>query len=174
MIILNSKNVNSNFNKILNKYNTMNNLPYMECPICNSTNLIKWGSYNRNINYLNEGNIIYTCIKIKRIKCKDCGHTHALLPSCIIPYRISNLDLILSAIEEEKVTLTFSLDTINRWKNDFNKFLPYLKTIFYNISRIKIISKLKSNIFKYYELFYKINKKILMMIHKGYFNFAYF
>ncbi len=174
MVILNCKNVNSNFEQILNKYNRMANLPYMECPICNSTKLIKWGCYKRNLNYIDNNIVIYKVINIHRVRCKDCGHTHAILPSCIVPYRISNLDLILSAIKEEKVALNFSIDTINKWKKDFNKFLPYLKTLFNNTSELKIINELRSNIFKYYELFYMINKKILMMMHSGFFKGAYF
>lgn len=174
MIILNPKKSNTNFKEILKNYNSMSNLPYMECPICNSTQLIKWSSYERNINYIDNNVIMYSVIKIQRVKCKNCGHTHALLPSCIVPYRTSLLDVILYAITNDDITLTFSFDTINKWQKDFNKFIPYLKTFFQNISKLLIIMKLKLDIFKFYEIFYNSTKKILMMIHTGVVGMAYF
>lgn len=174
MIILFCKNVKSNIINCLKKYDNINNLPYLECPKCNSTELIKYGTYNRQICYINEKNIILDTIKIQRVKCKTCGKTHALLPSFIVPYKISLLDVILSSILNEVVSINISYDTITKWNKEFNKFLPYLKTMFNIMDKIKIIHMIKDNINKIYERFYINYKKILMMIKYGTYNIAHF
>lgn len=153
---------------------TLINLPYTECPICNSSELIKWGSYKRNINFIDDNILTYRIITIKRIKCKKCGHTHALIPSFIVPYKVNCLDVILSNINNDEITLFFSFDTIEKWKKDFNRFLPYLNTYFINLSKYQIINKFKQDIFKYYEIFYNYTQKILMMTHKAIVGMAYF
>lgn len=174
MIILNPKNCNTYFTEILKKYESLINLPYMQCPACSSAELIKWGSYERNLNYIDNNVVIYKVIKIRRVRCKNCGHTHAILPSCIVPYKISNLELILNGISDHYSTINFSIDTITNWKNIFNKFIPYLKTLFHNIPKSQIIDKLIQHIYFYYNKFFFINKKILMMIHSDIVNMAYF
>ncbi|MBQ3141879.1 MAG: hypothetical protein IJB82_00010 [Bacilli bacterium] len=177
MILLFSEKIN-NFKKIFKKYEETMDFNFIKCPNCNSDDLIKWGNYKRNIKYINE-KLEKKIITIKRVKCKKCGKTHALLPLYIVPYKISLLDVILNSFNDIKditidITIDIPFDTIIKWKKDFNKFIPYLKTMFNNISKIEIIEALKKNIFKYYKLFYDINKKILMMIHKGIYNMAYF
>ncbi len=174
MIILNSQKCDTNFKEILENYNSMINLPYMQCPYCKSTDLIRWGSYIRNINYILNNILIYETIAIKRVKCKHCNHTHALIPSFIVPYKTNALDVILACISYDDITLSFSFDTITMLNTQFNYFLPYLKTMFNNISKKEIIDKLKINIFKFYNQFYSLNKKILMMTHIGILNMAYF
>lgn len=174
MIILSSQKCNTNFKEILENYKSMINLPYMECSYCKSTDLIRWSSYIRNINYIHNNIIIYETIVIKRVKCKCCKHTHALIPSFIVPYKTNALDIILACISYDDITLSFSFDTITMLNKQFNYFLPYLKTMFNNISKKEIIDKLKINIFKFYKQFYSLNKKILMMTHIGILNMAYF
>lgn len=174
MIILNSKKCNTNFKEILEDYKFMLNSPYMECPNCKSTELIRWGSYTRNINYIYNNEAIYETIDIKRVKCKCCNHTHALIPAFIVPYKTNALDIILACISYDDITLSFSLDTITMMNTQFNYFLPYLKTMFNNISKNEIIENLKINIFRFYKQFYSLNKKILMMTHIGILNMAYF
>ena len=174
MIILNSQKNNTKFEENLKAYENMVNIPYIECPHCKSTDVIKWGSYTRTITYINGSKIITKVLKIQRIKCKKCNHTHALLLSFIIPYKRKLLDVILAAISNEDICLNYSYDTIEKWNKQFNKFLPYLKTIFYNISKIEIITRLKHNISKYYELFFSITNKILMMTRTAVVRFAHF
>lgn len=101
MIILNPKKINTfntAFYNFFKKYNNLDNLPYIECPGCNSSELIKWGHYNRNIYFIRNNIIEYKSVAIKRVRCKKCGATHALLPSFIIPYKQNLLDVILSSI----------------------------------------------------------------------------
>ena len=77
-----------NLNKInivkreIKRYEEECNYGYIECPCCGSDKLILHGSYERNVIIYNE------CrrIKIKRVMCKGCGKTHALIPYFLIPY----------------------------------------------------------------------------------------
>lgn len=165
MILLNTEKCNKNFTFDFN-------LDLLECPYCNSDNLIKWGSYERNIYYIDNNTIIFDTIKIQRVKCKKCDHTHALIPKPIIPYKQYCLDVIIFCISNDKLTYNynFSLDTINKWKYQFSKCLPYLKTML-NIHDSKtLISTIKSNIYSIYDNYIKVNKKILLMMHSGIFN----
>lgn len=152
----------------------MNNIPYVECPCCKSSKVIKWGSYFRNICYIDQGKIICSSIEIKRIRCKDCEHTHALIPSFIVPYKISLLDVILSALKNDNITISFNLDTITSWKKQFYKYLPYLKTMLKTNDTLCILNKLLSNLFLYYFQFYKYVKKVLMLEKKCFINMAHF
>ena len=174
MIIFYPKNINNNFLDFFNYYKNVDYIPYCSCPNCGSRNLIKWGSYLRNLYFLSSNIIKFKIIKIKRIRCKDCGKTHALIPSDIIPYKLHSLDIILSAIANDYFSLNMNYDTISKWNKEFNKFIPYLKTMFNNITKNEILTKLKDNIFYGYKLFYTLNKKILMMMRHGVYDMAVF
>lgn len=177
MIILITQKVNTNlienFEEIIEKYENMVNLPYIECPCCNSSELVKWGSYNRKAKYIDKY-VKKEIITIRRVRCKKCGKTHALLPTFIIPYKINLLDIIINSLNDEEITLNISLDTINKWRKEFNTFLPYLRTMFKILSKTKILSIIKNKLFECYEEFYIQFKKILLMTHKGIYNMAYF
>ena len=77
-----------NLNKInivkreIKRYEEECNYGYIECPCCGSDKLISYGSYERNVIVYSE----YFKIKIKRVMCKECGKTHALIPYFLIPY----------------------------------------------------------------------------------------
>lgn len=84
------------FRKIKNKndyqlymsfYN--NNDNYInKCPCCGSpsTSFHKDGSYNRDFICREEGTTICHRIKVKCMECDSCGHSHALLPSVVLPH----------------------------------------------------------------------------------------
>lgn len=175
MIILKSKESNYKLKDLLKKYNEELELLKIECPYCRSHNLIKWGTYKRNIYYKEDGNIVYEEIKIKRIKCKKCKRTHALLIENMIPYKQYLLDVIIAVIKDKKILnkYRFSEDTINKWRKQFNKtFLPYLKT---NLRKEKdLVPYINDHIFEVYKDFYTTNKKILMMIKQGIISMCYF
>ena len=178
MIILNSKNFKSNHEqiKILELYKTTDDFYNLECPYCNSDELIKWTSYERIVYYLDENQKLKCeLLEIKRVKCKRCQKTHALLPECIVPYKQPVIDVILKSINEDPETYEypFSYETIQYWKTIYRKkYLPYLKTMFNN--KNELIRQILSKIIHTYEEFYQINKLILMMSHKGIYNMACF
>lgn len=167
MIILSDKKSNIFFKEILQKYENMLNNPYIECPYCGSTNLIKWGTYPRCICYIDNNLLQYQVINIKRVKCKACNHTHALLPSFIIPYKRSLLDVILNSLISNNITITISYDTIVKWDRQFKLYLPYLKTMFKNTTKYLIIQTFLGHTNYYYLLFFQLFKKILMMTRSG-------
>lgn len=146
------------FNKILDKDNKIEiliklmeeyeydcNYEYIECPNCKSDQLIRYGYYERNIGIFG----VYKKIKIKRVMCKHCNHTHALLPSFIMPYFQNEVSFILVGIdlkniEEEKIVdisnkLNISRQLLYFWLKRFQNHLIRLKTTFsYNLEKIMI------------------------------------
>ena len=107
MIILNSKNFKSNYEqiRILELYKEIDDFYNLECPYCQSDELIKWSSYKRTIYYLDENQKLkWELLEIKRVKCQQCQKTHALLPECIVPYKQPILEVILKSINEDSDT----------------------------------------------------------------------
>lgn len=87
------------------------NLDALICPKCKSKGLESYGHYKRWIK-TTKGKIR---LKIKRVKC-SCGSTHALLPSCIIPYsHISFADQI--------TILSYYFESDSMSESDFDSFL---------------------------------------------------
>ncbi len=121
---------------LIKEYESEENYEYIECPHCKSDNLIRYGSYKRNIGIL--GN--YFKIKIKRVKCKNCNCTHALIPSFIMPYFQNEVNFIvlgitLRELEEEKITEVSEILNVTRqliyfWIRRFKNHLMRLKTTF--------------------------------------------
>lgn len=72
------------FEKILNFKGTFN----YYCPICNAYHSFhRHGTYERNLVYLDLAGITEEKMCILRVLCTSCGHTHAILPWDIIPFR---------------------------------------------------------------------------------------
>lgn len=67
---------------IYDKLNTDVNLLSAQCPCGKKGNFIRYGFYTRYIKTPFER----VKLRIQRVKCKVCGHTHALLLSDMIPY----------------------------------------------------------------------------------------
>ena len=178
MIILNLKNFKSNLNQfqIIQFYKATDDFYSLECPSCKSDNLIKWSSYQRTVYYSDENNKLKCeLLEIKRVRCQKCHKTHALLPQCIVPYKQPTLDIILKSIIDnpESYEYPFSYETIQYWKTLYRKkYFSYLKTMFDN--KNELIQKILNKLIDTYQLFYQVNKLILMMSHKGIFNMACF
>lgn len=75
------------------------------CPSCGAKGQCRiYASYERYIVDLNDGKVVSEKIRITRVRC-TCGHTHAILPDLIIPYR--------------QYSLPFILYILNLWSPDF-------------------------------------------------------
>lgn len=128
------ENLISKLSEYIKEYENTINFGYIECPNCKCSELISYGTYTRNIGLLDE----YLKIKIKRIKCKNCNNTHALIPSFIIPYyqnEVSYIEIILKEkVVNKKSTKTISDETgqgrqiINFWIRRFRVHLTRLRT----------------------------------------------
>ncbi len=65
------------------------------CPACGqSGHLIRWGVYLR---WCYEDKHEYRLV-IQRVRCKDCGRTHALLPDFLHPYRRYALSMLSKVV----------------------------------------------------------------------------
>ena len=65
---------------------------FTPCPACPAVGRFSLhGSYERNIIYFDDGEIVCRLMEIKRVKCASCKATHAVMPGDIIPYKILSL-----------------------------------------------------------------------------------
>lgn len=169
MILLNSKKCNTNFNDLLNLYDNGNSNCQISCPCCNSSDLICHGYYNRIVIFEIDGSFIQKNITIKRVKCKHCSKTHALLPMDIIPYKHAILSVIINCLDDVDYFYNspFSFDTRHKWFKQYNFFLPYIKSLLFSSN---IFQNIKANFFNFYYQFYFKTHKILFMLRKGNFN----
>lgn len=101
------------------------------CPSCGAKGQCRiYASYERYIVDLADGKVVSEKIRIIRVLC-TCGHTHAILPDFIIPYRQYSLPFILfilkiwfshsmtaDAIED---TYGVSYKILARWRDLYGK-----------------------------------------------------
>ena len=99
----------------------------MVCPTCGSKgNCIPHARYRRSLIDLEGGKVVYSVVEIKRVRCKSCGHTHAILPDPIIPYTTYSLLFILRVlcahflglkpVEQLCHRFSISLSMLYQWK----------------------------------------------------------
>ena len=75
-------------------------LPEQSCPYCHSKgNLIPHDSYSRYMVSLKDNRPVTVILRVPRVKCTSCGHTHALLPEMLIPYSSYSLRFVLTVLE---------------------------------------------------------------------------
>lgn len=100
------------------------------CPSCHSTgNLSSHAFYDRDLIDFLHGDPVITKIRVKRVKCSLCKHTHAILPDLIIPYQSYGLFFILHTLAEYfsgRYTVAvlcehfgISVSTLYRWRSIF-------------------------------------------------------
>ena len=112
--------------KLYNNYRDCNDFSDLPCPLCKHKSLIFHKSYERNLTYYANGELINTKINIIVCKCKYCEEVdnsqkyHALLPEFILPYHIYEASTIIKSINDyfndakiaeiiEKVQITHKL-----------------------------------------------------------------
>ena len=84
-------------------------IPHLQCPSCGHTGcLVKFGKYARSVK--TEGTMIK--LRVQRVICKECSdlkhkHTHALIPSDLVPYSqvpmSDQLDIIVTSGSREGI-----------------------------------------------------------------------
>ncbi len=96
------------------------------CPFCSASHECSMhASYDRNLIDFISGSPVYHKIRVSRVICSSCGHTHAILPDLIIPYSTYGIFFILRVIAEylmhqisiEALCLRFSIthSMLYRW-----------------------------------------------------------
>ena len=89
-----------------NKY-TKEYFPGVSCPKCHAIGRFNMhGDYSRHVIYFSGGGFVHTRLEIKRVKCKSCKSTHAVMPRDIIPYRLLALTAALYILFDRFLTLT--------------------------------------------------------------------
>jgi len=84
------------YSSFISSYN-----PALEtCPYCRSTgNCIKHAYYHRNVIHTADDRLQSdNKVKILRVMCNSCHHTHAVLPDFFVPYRIHSLIFIVDVL----------------------------------------------------------------------------
>ena len=89
MITVKTENYNHISHDFYNKTISSLDLNLIPCTCGHSGCLIRYGSYRRSIQLADE----VLSLSVVRVYCKNCGHTHALLLSSMVPY--SQIPLIL-------------------------------------------------------------------------------
>ncbi len=179
MIILKSKKINTFSKKIsfnqeieilieemeknIKEYEETMNYEYMECSNCNSDELIYYGTYTRNVIISKE------CkeIRIKRVLCKNCGKTHAIIPTFIkayFQYESSFIDFVVYLMKAKKMKskqvedkMNLSRQLIFKWRKRFEEHRTRLQTVYCNCSLEKIFDYIFEEGFV--EKYYRENKK---------------
>lgn len=70
--------------------------PDQPCPYCSARGCLRFfGHYNRYLVEWDGREQKSNTVAVPRYICDSCGHTHAILPSCIIPYKSYSLRFLL-------------------------------------------------------------------------------
>lgn len=115
------------------------------CPHCGAKGCLKdFGQYGRYLIELEAGEASVHPVEIKRYRCTSCRHTHALLFSCLVPYRSYTLRFILTVLYScfgkqktvEQISTDFGIaaSMLYEWKKLFMKhkevWLGVLKSLY--------------------------------------------
>lgn len=73
--------------------------PDQPCPHCSARGCLRlFGHYSRYLVEWDGKTQKNSTVIVPRYICDSCGHTHALLPSCLIPYKSYSLRFLLSVL----------------------------------------------------------------------------
>ncbi len=97
------------------------------CPVCHAKACLSpFASYTRYLVEWKEDFPVTYEVTVQRYRCSSCGHTHALLPSPLVPYSSYSLRFILLVLRDyflhrvcvQKICehAEISVSTLYRWK----------------------------------------------------------
>lgn len=148
------------------------------CPCCKSVNVIAHGSYERNVVYHIENKKIETKIQIKRILCKECGHTHAILPDFLIPGKQHCLKFIENIMEEmtteksvKEIEQEYSISRqlMSYWKKELIGLKGKLSSLLLVIEFAEIVHEINRIKQEFMKKYYENYKEIYRMQKKNVF-----
>lgn len=88
------KDVNQLTQEVYNELTDFIILSSIKCP-CGHVGLHGHGTYDRRVKLI----AIILCLIIRRVRCPDCGKTHALIPDCLIPWSQVPLDTTILLVK---------------------------------------------------------------------------
>ena len=102
------------------------------CPVCGAKGCMDlFDNYDRYLVSWEDGRAVSRVVTVERRQCASCGHTHAVLPSCLIPYKSYSLRFILIVlrsyllrvcpIEQLCERYGISISTLYRWLKLFKQ-----------------------------------------------------
>ena len=121
------------FSQICNTYDkklyTKEYFAATPCPKCPATGKFKmYGSYQRYVIYFAKRKLVYVQIDIKRIMCKSCKSTHAVMPGDMIPYKLLSLFVVILLLIACIIIETPVLRVANKYGLSFQIINFYLNT----------------------------------------------
>jgi len=125
-------------------------LEALVCPICGAKHaLSSFASYKRHLVTYSNNTAQDNMISISRYICSSCEHTHALLPSVIVPYMSFSFKFTISIIHDYLVYKYHSVEAmcehfeiaISTFYRILNKFKKH-KQIWLGLLEDKLISNL--------------------------------
>lgn len=69
------------------------------CPKCKENRLIRYASYNRSVLSFEGDSLECRMVGILRLRCKNCGSTHAVLTADMVPFWAYSLPCILVVLQ---------------------------------------------------------------------------
>lgn len=106
--------------------------PNQSCPCCSARGRMRpLGHYKRYLVEWDGAAQVSSLISVPRYICDSCGHSHAALPSCIIPYRSYSLRFLLvvlrayfirvCSVEQICIRYGITISMLYRWIRLFRK-----------------------------------------------------
>lgn len=170
MILQKAEKINS-LEEIKEKIGEVNVTGFV-CPKCKSHEFNYYGNYSRYLVVLVEGKVNEIKVKIKRIRCKNCKKTHAVIPDFIVPYKIYGLKIINKVLslkmnkekENKEIEKEYGVcrQLIRKWEREFERIRSKVEIV---VEEVKNLIGLKA-----YE-YYKNYKEIYMMRREGIYNY---
>ena len=167
------------FNKIcIDEYEQTENFNIGECPNCNHTDYIRWGSYERNVVYFKNGKKYENTITMKRIRCKRCKKTHSIIPAFLVPYKVHILEYIMDTVKHKNIhnkvsntckNYNVSRQLIKYWEDCYEEHFTRTCTTLESNNGKKVIRIIRKRLYSFINEYYHKNRIVFMMyIDKGY------
>lgn len=166
MILQKTEKINRK-SEILEKLNEANVTGFI-CPCCKNKEFVYYGSYKRYLKIEQNGKIEEFEVKIKRIKCKSCNKTHAVIPDFIIPYKLCTLKLINKVIylkisnektnKEIEEEYEVSRQLIRKWIKEFERMKSKVMLLISDVRNLLVITA--NEYYKNYKEIYLMKRVI--------------
>ena len=171
----------ADWTELYERYSENLNVFALECNDCHWKGYcIRYGHYRRCYLLDPDDLMAGTTIRIQRVMCKHCGHTHAVMPEEIVPYlqySVVFIYLVLfqyyftaETVESICMVLKITAPQIYRWKKRFEKqkdrYLGVLKSAERSVHDVLIwLGKLKDYGNDFAEKYVSLTEKMPMQQH---------